>query len=258
MARPVGGLFLLMHRFSVVFLISGLLFSGYIFFYYWGDSPLMLVPIGLGAGLIFGTILGVVGYGVGRWRANAWLRFIGIFLLVPLIAGGVGEALALVIADLPHGHWRPLAAAPEKPVRFLTNSAFTFWGGSIYVETESGSIWAHSCDSANPCGWQKAEALPPPPEKNFWSCEGRTVSSGLAPPFFENVHDTYTVNVCGVDYVQHLAFILSETGTIWVWSDFQSALESIGDLMVAGVVSGAIGFLSVFILLAYRRKYKWY
>jgi hypothetical protein len=229
-----------MYRFTTIFLINGLLFGGCVFYLYRYDNLLLTIPTSLLAGTIFGAILGVTVYFVGKQLRNTVINFLGLSLLTGVIGLILGNFLVYQIEKLPHGYWRPLITAPEKPVRFIGNSDFTFWGGSIYVETEQGNILSHTCDSVNPCGWTWETALPVPSEENFWRCQPNFEGKGTPPPLFERAVDTYEVNVCGADYTQRLKFALLESGSILVWFRYHNVLMTIWNMVQTSVISPAI------------------
>jgi hypothetical protein len=220
------------------------------------SQPVVIVLTAIVFGVAAGLLLSIVARLLFRSKKISFFGHISkaLSLTSAGLILGIGTLIGLEI--LPHGQWEQIISSPEKPVRFLGQSAFNFWGGSIYIESENGNIYSYKCDSANPCSWTKEGTPPGTPEKNVWSCRAEYVGSHMTPlMLFKKVVDSYQVNICGADYTNQINFLLLDDGTIWVWNNFSS---SIYDLMYALpvwlIVSSVAGFLSYIVWLIQTKQ----
>lgn len=249
-----------MHRFRKVFITTSLIFglaTAVINVLFYGSNWLAAIATGLLAGLLYGSILGGCAYLFTRSRKVTLFSRLTLALSLSAVGLISGLIITLGLDKLPREEWSLISSPPEKPMRFIGNSAFNFWGGSVYVETETGNIYSYTCDSSNPCEWKKENALPGEPQQNFWSCPPGYAGGYWTPPIFKPVRDAYEVNICGVDYTNQINLIILEEGTVWVWNRFSSSME---DMMFfpAWVVASFGAGLSGYITLSFRKdKDQW-
>ena len=235
-----------MNNMLKVWIVSGILVGlvmGAFGIVYYVDYWLMVLLVGGVSGIVFGFCLGVIANVLTRSGQSGCLC---AFLL--MLAGFIlGPVLFFAVDQLPHGQWWQLASPPEKAVRFVGQSAFNFWGGSIYVETESGNYYSHTCDSENPCFWAEEEAPPGESEENFWSCQPGNFRSVATPiVWFGTVVDTFEVQMCGADYTDQINFVLLDDGAIWVWNNFSSMFDLwlYPIWSIVGSIAGLAGYIA--------------
>ena len=201
-----------MNNFQRVWLASGVVFgigiSGLDAFLY--DRNLIIIAItGLVSGIVSGLIFGFIAHLLFCPEEISCLRNVITASLLTVAGFIIGIGFFIVLEKLPHGQWQQIVSPPEKAVRFIGQSAFTFWDGSVYIESESGNIFSYTCDSVNPCNWAKEETPPSEPEENYWSCPpGYNRSYATPVILFNKVIDSYEVNICGVDYTNQINLIM--------------------------------------------------
>jgi hypothetical protein len=247
-----------MYRFTTIFFINGLLFGGFVFYLYWYDYLPLSILRSLVAGLVFGVILGLTVYFASKRLRNTVINFLILSFLTGTLGLIVGNIIVFHARKLPYGCWIPQKTAPERPVRFVGNSDFTFWGGSIYMETEPGNIYSYRCYAESPCEWERVTDLPTLREEHTWRCPPERKTNALPPPLFERVLDTYDLSVCGPDYEQQMKFVLLENGSIMVWFRHHSVYEIIWNGVQTSIISPVISILGTFVLLLRRRNHDWY
>lgn len=247
-----------MNKFQRVWIASGVIFglgiSALDSFLY--ENNLIFITIaGLVSGIAAGFIFAFIAHLLFRPEKISCLRHITTASLLTVAGFILGIGFFIALENLPHGQWQQIISPPEKAVRFIGQSAFTFWGGSVYIESENGNIFSYTCDSENPCNWAKEETPPSESEGNFWSCPSGYNSSSATPiMLFKRVIDSYQVNICGVDYTNQINLILLDDGTIWVWNRFSSGYNIIFFGPVWLIVSSGAGFLGYIALLIRRGK----
>lgn len=248
-----------MNKFQRVWLVSGVIFGlGIIALDITLYDEKLIISIitgsvsGIGAGLIFGFIAHLMS---GREKISC-VRHISTALLLTVTGLFLGIGSFYVLGSIPHGQWEQILSPPEKAIRFVGQSDVTFWGGSVFIESESGHIYSYNCDSENPCNWTKEEILPGEPEENFWSCPSGYKGSHATPLIlFKKVIDSYEVNICGIDYTNQINMILLDDGSIWVWNRFSSVNEIISFVPKWLIVSSGAGFSGFIALLVRKRKH---
>lgn len=218
-----------MNRFLIVSIVSGVIFGigiGALDDLLYDDNWLGTVLVGLFSGLLFGLFLGFIARILSHIKTASCLRHLLTAFSFTVAGLLLGIVLFIGINELPHGQWGQVMPPPEKPVLVLGQSAFTYWGGSIFIESEEGNIFSYMCDTENPCKWNKEEFPPIKPEETLWSCPPDYKGSYIAPTIlFGKIVDSYEVNICGVDYTNQINLVILEDGTIWVWNRFSSAIE---------------------------------
>lgn len=248
-----------MWRSARVFLVTSILFGATTLYLYWQGyglnsiSALLIVV----AGLAYGLTLSLCAYFLTKFLKVSLTNFLRVLLVLSVAGLILGTLLLRQVYQIPHGNWTQLQSPPEKPVKFLANSPFDIWGGTIYVETDRGNIFSHTCDEENPCYWKEEESVPKQPAETFWTCPPNHKGEFQTPPAPGRVLDSREVNVCGVDYGIQINFILLDNGTIWVWNKFSSAIEATSRFLTQSVLSFGIGFLGAFALLVGKAKGSW-
>ncbi len=221
----------------------------YLYEYNW----LVIILKGGIFGALFGLCLGFIARAISSVKTKSCLHhLLAVFSLS--VAGlllGIGVIFGL--DRLPSGQWYQILPPPEKPVHFIGQSAYTFWGGTFFIESESGNIFSYTCIAEDPCEWKKEEILPGKPEENRWTCPPDYEGSYIPPIIlFEKVIDTYQIDICGVDYTIQANLAIRGDGTIWAWTRF-SGNEFFFAIFVWPIVCAGVGFLA-YLLMVIRRK----
>lgn len=220
-------------------------------------NPLALILTGVLTGTLSGFILGFIAHNLFRSKKGFCLRIIGIVILLVVIGFILNIGYFIGVSKIPHGQWSQLPSPPEKPVRFLGQSGFNFFGGIIYVETGTKNIYSFSCYSLNPCDWKKVDNLPSGPEKNIEVCPPGSKWSYATPLLlFKKVIDRFKVNICGADYTIQQDWIIVDDGTIWYWDRYFSAMEPIFFIAASLIISVLAGILGSLVLLIKRKKHE--
>ncbi len=209
-----------MNNFQRVWIVSGVIFGlGMIVLdsFLFGCRFPINVLTGMGWGIVSGLILGILAQLLFHSEKKSCFRHISTALLLTVAGFFLGIGSYIGLNKLPHGQWEQIISPPEKPVRFLGQSAFNFWGGSIYIVSENGNIYSYTCDSENPCNWSKSETPPSEPKESSLSCSAGDKGSHPTPlKLFKKVVDAYEVNICGPDYTNQINFIMLDDGTIFI------------------------------------------
>jgi hypothetical protein len=241
-----------MKRFRKVALTTGILFGlgyGLLSAFYYGDSLLAIIIGTLLVCLIAGSIMGGIACLMTIHLKTQWFFHLIIAVTMAIVGLLLGGGFLFAFERLPHGFWIPLKPPPEKPIKFIGNSSFNIWGGSIYVEIDSGNIYSYTCDSENPCDW-KLETKP----LNISTGDEQLCSSGkidkytVLPILGAKVMDSCHIIVPGPDYSSELSFVILDDGSVLSLSRFTTAtglLFVIIIWLIFGLIVGITGYLSL-------------
>jgi hypothetical protein len=152
--------------------------------------------------------------------------------------------------------WERLPVLPEQPRHIVAGD-----GGTVYVEGESGSIWACITFQDNQC-WIAADSIVLFPEPVSGAC--RPLSFPLLPTTRPptNYLDCLTVMVVYEEAIGRAAYALTSDGAVWKWENIFGVFDYI-DLVTRPTLACAIGLLVAFFIvviqamrgsLRYRRR----
>lgn len=119
-----------MGNFQRVWIVSGIIFGlgmSALDAFLYDRNLLFILLVGVVSGSVSGLCFGVIAHYLSRSENTSCLT--GFLLTLAGFLLGIGSFIGL--GKLPHGQWEQIISPPEKSVRFIGQSAFTFWGGSV-------------------------------------------------------------------------------------------------------------------------------
>ncbi len=234
-----------MRKHITAFLVTGILFGLAI-------GWLTNVGVGVFFGVLYGFVLTLVVHWFTRrtrFSGRVFLALLGIMSIACALVGALASGAVFL---LPWGGWHPIPDSPEKAVEIIGSSDFNFFGGIIYVRTETGNIYSYECWEEQACDrWRREDSIPAqavPGEGNGLYPSGMEPFHFLPPLAPGKVISSHVVNVRGPDYMIQINYILLEDGSLRAWSRFLSVFEPIF-WPVPAIVAILIGWIRIFVLL---------
>jgi hypothetical protein len=144
--------------------------------------------------------------------------------------------------------WIPVMAPPEKAVKLLTYHNNGFDDNTLYVRTESGSVYAFRVASfgASDIEWKKAEQTYP--EANDYECNFGKFPTPNPPGKIVSQLESHP---CVVDSSNQVNYIILEDGSIWRWGKSVPEFEeywALFGLAMCVFFGGGLGVLGGFFL----------